>query len=343
MDIENKIQELRIKLETDLNSCKDLIRLEEVRLEFFSRKGLISQFMSLMKDFSIEQKRIYGPLLNNFKQEFENKFNEKKEFILSESFLKIEELEKDFDVTAYKPNQLKGSLHVHSYLTQKVEDIFISMGYEVVQGPEIENDFYNFESLNIPKNHPARDMQDTFWFDVPGMLFRTHTSTVQIRQMQKRTPPFALISTGRVFRNEATDASHDYQFRQFEGMVIAENISIAHLLGTYKLFLQKFFQKEELSIRVRPSYFPFVEPGLEIDMSCPFCQNGCSTCKQTKWIEICGAGLIHPEVLKHGGIDTQKYSGFAFGTGLTRLAMIYYNINDIRLLHTADLDFLKQF
>ncbi len=219
----------------------------------------------------------------------------------------------------------------------------MSMGFEIADGPEIETEYINFEALNIPADHPARDMQDTFWLDVPGMLLRTHTSSVQIHTMHKRTTPIAAVSLGRCYRNEATDATHDYVFMQCEGIFIDKNVSMAHLLGTMKAWLQAFFENKTIDIRIRPSFFPFVEPGVEVDCTCPFCTNGCSICKKTGWIELGGAGLIHPHVLKAGNIDPEIYSGFAFGFGLTRLVMLMYGIRDIRLLHEGSLEFLKQF
>ena len=215
------------------------------------------------------------------------------------------------------------------------------MGFQIADGPELETEFFNFTGLNIPANHPAREDSDTFWID-DTHLVRTQTSTVQIRMMKDLKPPMALVVPGRVMRNEATDASHDFMFMQLEGILIDENISVSNLLSTLQTFLTKLFEKD-VKLRVRPGYFPFVEPGLEIDASCPFCSQGCSTCKKTGWIELLGAGIIHPEVLKHGGIDHTKYSGFAFGCGLTRIAMLKYGIPDIRLLHSSNLKFLKQF
>ena len=218
------------------------------------------------------------------------------------------------------------------------------MGYDIADGPEVETDFYNFQALNIPADHPARDMHDTFWLTTPSLLLRTHTSPVQIRAMEHKPLPLAIFAPGRTFRNEATDASHLFMFTQGEGLVIDKNISIANLLATARAFLQAFFEKEDLHIRARPGYFPFVEPGIEIDASCPFCSGkGCSPCKKTGWIELLGAGLVHPNVLKAGGIDPQEYSGFAFGFGIERLAMIKYGINDVRLFHSSKLPFLRQF
>ena len=217
------------------------------------------------------------------------------------------------------------------------------MGYEIINGPEIDTDFFNFETLNIPKDHPARDMHDTFWLDIPNMVMRTHTSSVQAHAMLEKKPPLAVATPGRCYRSEATDASHDYMFMQCEILFIDKNVSLSNLFATAKVFLQNLFGKNDLKIRVRPAYFPFVEPGVEMDITCPFCKTGCSVCKKTCWIEIGGAGLIHPNVLKSCNINPEEYSGFAFGFGLTRLVMLKYGINDIRLLHSTKLEFLKQF
>ena len=217
------------------------------------------------------------------------------------------------------------------------------MGYQIVEGPEVETEYYNFEALNIPKNHPARDIMDTLWLTMPGYLLRTHTSTVQVHSMETKKLPLAIIAPGRVFRHEATDATHDFQFNQIEGVVIAENISLTHLLGTIKAFFRTLFNKEDLELKIRPDYFPFVEPGLEISISCPFCTEGCSLCKKTRFIEMGGAGLVHPNVLECSEINSKKYTGFAFGLGVDRIAMLMYGINDIRLFSTSKLEFLKQF
>ena len=337
-------------LNTLKKTCIDALRnsnslelLEEVRIEYLGRKGKIADVMTLLKDLSVEEKRTQGPLLNSLKQEAEAAYYEQKNYLETKKLEEKEALFKDFDTTAYLPEQLTGSLHPHTLATQRVQEIFKSMGYKIATGPEVETDFFNFEALNIPKNHPARDMQDTFWTEIPDLVLRTHTSNVQIHEMRKGKLPLAVIMPGRVFRQEATDASHDYMFHQVEGLFIDKNVSMSHLIGTVKAFLQAFFEQENLKIRLRPSYFPFVEPGIEIDMSCPFCTSGCSTCKRSTWIEIMGAGLVHPNVLKHGNIDSTIYSGFAFGFGLTRLTCLKYKINDIRLMHSSQKEFLKQF
>lgn len=341
---------LKAEIERIKAACKQAIKesttldaLEKARVTFLGRKGSIAVLMPQLKNLSVEEKRTFGPRVNELKQTAEKLFLEKKETLFDVTLEEQEKTFKDFDVTAYKPGQSKGSLHLYTQATQLVQDIFISMGYTVADGPEVETEYHNFEALNIPKDHPARDIQDTFFLNFPQMVMRTHTSNVQIRGMKNKKPPLALIAMGRAYRHEATDASHDFMFRQMEGLVVAQDISLSNMIATMKAFLQQFFEKKSIEVRARPGYFPFVEPGVEIDMSCPFCKKGCSTCKQTKWIEVVGSGLVHPNVLKMSGIDPEKYSGFAFGFGLTRLVMLKYGISDIRLLHSAQKEFLKQF
>lgn len=326
-----------------IKHANTLDTLEAVRVDYLGRKGKLADLMPLLKDLDAEQKRVAGPRLNALKQTVEDLFSSKKQHLVDQHLKEQDAAAQGFDVTAYTPKPISGSLHLYTQALQDLTSLFRSMGYEIVNGPEVETDYYNFEALNIPKNHPARDMQDTFWIDVPGMLLRTHTSNVQIHNMLERKPPMALFSFGRVYRYEATDASHDCMFGQIEGLVIDTDISMGNLLATLKLFLQKFFNNTNLGLRVRPGYFPFVEPGVEIDMTCPFCTQGCSVCKKTGWIEMLGAGLTHPHVLQAGGIDPTKYRGFAFGCGLTRLVMLKYGISDIRLLHSNKMEFLKQF
>lgn len=317
--------------------------LEQIRILFLGRSGYLTSLMSTLKDLSAEDKRVAGPLLNELKKNLQETFDEKLAQITATISQNAIAKERWFDVTMDLPSPFKGTKHVSSRIVDMLEDIFISMGYEIADGPEIETDYYNFEALNIPADHPARDMHDTFWLDIPGMLLRTHTSPVQVRMMEKQKAPLAVFAPGRCYRNEATDASHEFMFTQTECLFIDKNVSMANLLATAQTFLQKVFEKDTLTIRVRPGYFPFVEPGVEIDVSCPFCTNGCSTCKKTQWIELLGAGLIHPTVLRHSNIDPDTYSGFAFGMGLERLAMIKYGIHDIRLFHSSKMNFLNQF
>lgn len=339
MNIHNLTQS-KLDLINKIEACTTDADLETFRIQYLSRQGIIAQLFETLKTMNAEQKRSVGPHLNELKKEISLLFDEKVALLFQEKIKAQQHRQKHFDVTISKPHH-SGSLHPYTQITTEIQNIFISMGFTVVDGPELETEFFNFTALNVPQNHPARQESDTFWID-PVHLLRTQTSTVQIHTMQTQKPPIAIIAPGRTMRNEATDASHDFMFMQFEGMYIAENVSVSNLLATLKTFLTQLF-KQEINIRVRPGYFPFVEPGLEIDASCPFCSSGCSVCKKTGWIELMGAGLIHPEVLKHGGIDPAKYSGFAFGFGLTRLTMLKYQISDIRLLHGSNISFLKQF
>jgi phenylalanyl-tRNA synthetase alpha chain len=234
-------------------------------------------------------------------------------------------------------------LHPVTQVVRRLEEIFASMGYAILDGPEVELDYYNFEALNIPADHPAREMHDTFWCDrEQKLLMRTHTSPVQIRALERMKPPFRAIVPGRCFRNETTDASHEHTFHQMEGLVVGEGVTVGHLIGTMKTFLREVF-RQELEVRLRPGYFPFVEPGFELDVRCPFCKEGCSVCKRSTWIELCPCGMVHPRVLTYGGVDPQRFTGFAFGLGLSRLVMLRYGIDDIRHLMGADLRFLEQF
>ncbi len=238
-----------------------------------------------------------------------------------------------------------GHLHPLSHIILRITEIFTDMGFTVADGPEIETEFYNFDALNVPEHHPARDMQDTFWLTPLSAkkLLRTQTSSVQIHYMENHKPPIRIISPGKVFRNEATDMTHEAQFYQVEGLVVDENISVAHLKGTLETMFEKIFEKKT-NIRLRPSYFPFVEPGFEIDMTCFKCDgSGCSTCKHTGWIEIGGSGMVHPKVLQNVGIDSEKYSGFAFGYGIDRILMLKYGVEDVRLLYQGDLRLTNQF
>ncbi|MBA2306786.1 phenylalanine--tRNA ligase subunit alpha [Candidatus Dependentiae bacterium] len=327
----------------DLSNTENKADLEAFRVRWIGRQGKIPTLIHELKERSLEEKRELGPLLNALKNSITGSVEEKEQSFEQRRIEGQALRFSHFDVTGYKLPELEGSLHPYTRVVEFVEDIFVSMGFELADGPELETDYYNFEALNIPKDHPARDMQDTFWLTLPGLLMRTHTSSVEIRTMANRKPPLAIVVPGRAYRNESTDASHDFMFMQLEGLFVDKGVSLAHLFATMKSFLQAFFEKKDITLKIRPSYFPFVEPGVEIDMSCPFCTSGCSVCKRTRWIEICGAGLCHPAVLRACGIDPREYSGFAFGFGLTRLVMLKYGITDIRLLHSNKIDFLKQF
>ncbi len=342
-DIKNRLEIYEQQFFQELEAVEDASMLEELRIKHLSRQGALSELMATLKELPLEEKKVAGPLMNQLKEKAQEAFK-RRETQLETEKIEAEQLKSThFDVSAYSTPKMQGSLHPYTHVIQTVEDILMSMGFEIAEGPEVEDEYYNFEALNIPADHPARDMQDTFWLTLPGLLMRTHTSSVEIHTMLKKKPPIAIAVLGRAYRNEATDASHDFMFMQLEGLLVDKNISLANLFATMKTFLQTFFEQKDLQIRLRPSYFPFVEPGVEIDMSCPFCTTGCSTCKKTRWIEICGAGLVHPNVLKACVLDADTYSGFAFGFGLTRLVMLKYGITDIRLLHSNKIEFLQQF
>ncbi len=317
--------------------------LESARVTFLGRKGKIAHLMEELKTLPIEEKKIIGPLLNQLKTEIQDTFNSLNNSLEKQAYEKKYSAHKNFDVTAYRSNELKGTSHIYTQIITDLENIFISMGYDIADGPEVETEFYNFESLNIPADHPAREAEDSFFLEQKSMLLRTQCSNVQARAMEQYPLPLAIFSPGRVYRKEATDQTHDFLFTQAEILLIDKNISVSNLLATAHIFLKKIFENEKLEIRVRPGFFPFVEPGLEIDASCSFCTTGCSICKHTGWIELLGTGMVHPNVLRAGGIDPTIYSGFAFGMGIERIAMIKYGINDIRLFHSSKIKFLDQF
>lgn len=338
-ELKKKIKKIEQECISALKKARDSTGLESVRINYLGRHGQLTALMSALKKLSLAEKRVMGPVLNALKKQLQDAYDTHTQLLAK----KEQKRDTSFDVTAYEPNLQFGSLHIYTQIIDELSSIFISMGYTIADGPEVETEYYNFTTLNIPTDHPARDSHDTFWLTIPDLLLRTHTSCVQAHAMEKTSPPLAIFAPGRCYRNEATDATHDFMFTQGEGLFVDKNVSMANLLATAQSFLRIFFGKSDLKIRVRPGYFPFVEPGVEIDGSCPFCSDGCSICKHTGWIELLGAGLIHPNVLQLSGIDPNEYSGFAFGLGVERLAMIKYGITDIRLFHTAQIPFLQQF
>jgi phenylalanyl-tRNA synthetase alpha chain len=317
--------------------------LESVRVAFLGRKGKIADLMEQLKNLPVEEKKMVGPLLNALKTEIQEQLDTLAVSLQAQAAEQKKLAQKNFDVSAYKYSELKGTSHIYTQIIADLEDVFISMGYDIADGPEIENEYYNFESLNIPADHPAREAEDSFFLEQKSMLLRTQCSNVQARAMETYPLPIAIFSPGRVYRKEATDQTHDFLFTQAEILLVDKNISVSNLLATAHTFLKKIFENDALEMRVRPGFFPFVEPGLEIDISCPFCKSGCSVCKHTRWIEILGTGMVHPNVLRSSGIDPTIYSGFAFGMGIERIAMIKYGINDIRLFHSSKIKFLDQF
>jgi phenylalanyl-tRNA synthetase alpha chain len=331
-----------------IKAAKSLPLLEEVKRGFLGKTGQVTELLKSLKDLSIEEKKIFGKAVNDLKTELEELCAAQMN-LLQKTEIESSLAGEFLDLTAPGEKFARGHIHPLAQTQEEVERIFGQMGFTVVDGPEIESEFYNFEGLNIPAYHPARDMQDTFFIDKPAdkdegkLVLRTHTSPNQVRAMRKYGAPLRIIVPGRVFRNEATDASHEHTFDQVEGLLIDKDISIAHLKGVMQEFLARLF-KREMSVRFRPGYFPFVEPGIELDMSCPFCGGvACRVCKHTGWIEFMGSGMVHPNVLKAGGVDSKKYQGWAFGFGLTRLVMMRYGIDDIRHLQGGDLRFNQQF
>lgn len=329
------------------DALKDVVSKEDLetkKTEYLGRKGLIASHMKQMASLSDEERREVGKAANEAKKEMEallKKVEEK--FDAKERKARVQN--EWIDVTQpVLEDKSKGTLHPVTQVLHDLEDLFTSMGFIVADGPELEGDFFNFEALNIPKTHPARDMQDTFYVEGEGsVVMRTHTSPVQIRAMRKYGTPLRMIAPGRCFRNEATDVRHEHTFHQLEGMVIDKGITLGDMKGVLET-VAKHLYGEDTKMRLRPKFYPFVEPGVNGEVTCFICKGeGCRLCKKSGWLEVFGAGMVHPNVLKQGGIDPEEYSGFAFGFGLTRLVMLKYNIDDIRLLESGDLRFLKQF
>lgn len=327
----------KIKLATDLKGLND------VRVAYLGKKGPITEVLRGMGSLSAEERPKIGALANEIRGSIAAAIEEK-QTALEEEAVNKKLAEEKIDVTLPGAPVKKGSHHPLTKITEQLEDLFLGMGYLVAEGPEVEQDYYNFEALNLPKSHPARDMQDSFYI-TEETLMRTHTSPVQARTMEKHKGkgPVKIICPGKVYRRDNDDATHSHQFMQIEGLVVDENITMADLNGTLEVFAKKFFG-EDREIRLRPSFFPFTEPSVEMDISCKICGGeGCSVCKGTGWIEILGGGMVHPNVLEMAGFDSTKYTGFAFGMGVERIAMLKYGIDDIRHFYTNDARFSNQF
>lgn len=339
--LEDQLSQLQASAGKRIESAEDPEALEAVRVEVLGRKGILAQISKEMGKLSPEGRASVGKLLNAAKQTLEAAFDTKKAKF--ESAALAQKLDSEWvDLTLPAPGPRPGSLHPLTQLQREIEEVFTSMGFAVLGGPEVESEYNNFDALNIPPDHPARDMQDTFWLEGDHLL-RTHTSPVQVRGMRKLGPPLRMIAPGRVFRNEEVDASHEHTFYQLEGMMVDREVSVANLIYFMKTLLSAVF-KREVTVRLRPGYFPFVEPGFELDIQCLICGGpGCPVCKQSGWVELLPCGLVHPNVLRMGGIDPEQWNGFAFGLGLTRLVMMRYGIDDIRLLQGGDLRFISQF
>jgi phenylalanyl-tRNA synthetase alpha chain len=324
----------------DVDASANLERLDDVRVRLLGKKGQLTEQLKSLGALPAAERPAAGQRINEAKAAIQAAIESRRE-ALEAAALDAELAKGAIDVTLPGRGQEPGSLHPVTRTRLRIERIFMQAGFEVATGPEVEDDFHNFEALNIPKNHPARAMHDTFYFP-DGRLLRTHTSPVQIRAMRAMTPPLAVIAPGRVYRNDS-DMTHTPMFHQVEGMVVGEAISFANLKAMLHTFVEHFFE-QPLGMRLRPSYFPFTEPSAEVDIECVFCHGaGCRVCKQTGWLEILGCGMIHPNVLAAAGIDSELWQGYAFGLGIERLAMLRYGVDDLRLFFENDLQFLKQF
>ena len=340
--MEEQVKQIEKVALEELQNCNELKLLDELRVKYLGKKGELTALLKMMGGLSKEERPIMGSMVNKVRDELEEIISSKTEILRKEEIAKKLEAE-SIDVTLPSSKIKRGSKHPINRVIEEVEDLFVSMGYDVVSGPELETDEYCFERLNLPKGHPARDMQDSFYITTEYLL-RTQTSAVQARAMManEEKSPIRIIVPGKTYRRE-DDATHSHQFNQVEGLVIDEGITFADLKGTLEIFM-KHMLGEDTKLRFRPSYFPFTEPSYEVDVSCFKCMGkGCNLCKQTGWIELLGSGMVHPNVLKMNGYDPEKYTGFAFGTGLDRLAMFKYGITDMRLLYTNDVRFLNQF
>lgn len=339
--MKQRLEEIRLEAKKELEIADSMEKLEAIRVGFLGKKGSLTAVLRSMGSLSAEERPVVGSLANEIRVFIEESVNEKKGYILSKE--KERKLRDEIiDVTLPGKRKSVGKLHPLSQVQRELENIFIGMGFTIVEGPDVEYDHYCFEALNMPKDHPARDTQDTFYI-TDNILLRTQTSSVQIRTMENEKPPIKIISPGRVYRSDAVDATHSPLFHQLEGLVIDKGITMSDLAGTLEAFVRSLYGKG-MKIRFRPHHFPYTEPSAEVDMSCFACgQKGCSMCKGEGWIEILGCGMVHAEVLRGCGIDPEVYSGFAFGIGIERVAMMKYDIDDMRLLYENDVRFLKQF
>jgi len=339
--MEDKLKEIQQKAIDNVKKVVDLDQLERLRVQFLGKKGKVTKVLRGMGDLSPEKRPVVGKLANQVKGKIGQLLSQK-ERELKEASKKKQLKEESIDVTLPGNNFDLAKKHPLTLIFDEIKEIFLGLGFQIAEGPEVEKDYYNFEALNFPENHPARDMQDTFYIKGDTLL-RTHTSSVQIRAMEKIEPPIRIIAPGRVFRSDEIDATHTPVFHQVEGLMIDKEISFANLKSILIKVVKELFG-EGRKVRFRPSYFPFTEPSAEVDVSCANCNGeGCSVCSGTGWLEILGAGLVHPNVLKMAEIDPEEYSGFAFGIGVERIAMLKYGIDDIRLLYDNDLRFLEQF
>ena len=335
----DKIVEIKQAFDSEIGACANLAQLQELKVKYLGKTGELTVLLTSIKDLAAEDRPKFGAKVNELRVELESRFVEETERLKREDMNRLLQEEK-VDVSIVESNSL-GALHPVTLVENQISELLVALGFEVLSGPEIETDYYNFQALNIPADHPARDMQDTFYI-TDSILLRTHTSPMQARHMERKKPPIKMICTGKVFRSDS-DASHSPVFHQIEGLVVDKNITLCDLKGTLEYIASNLFGKDT-KVRFRPSFFPFTEPSVEVDLSCSNCGGkGCSLCKGTGWIEVLGAGMVNPFVLENCGIDSTKYNGYAFGIGVERIAMIKYGIPDIRLFYENDQRFLKQF
>ncbi|HRZ95603.1 MAG TPA: phenylalanine--tRNA ligase subunit alpha [Candidatus Moranbacteria bacterium] len=338
--MEQKINDIKNQILKAISKVRDNGELFDLEKKFLGRKSEFVSILKNLKDLAPEERKKIGELANKTKGEILEIIKSKRQEVKNENLNFNKER---IDVTIPGKKSGIGHLNPISIVRREIEDIFTSMGFEIADGPEVETEFYNFDSLNIPKSHPARDMQDTFFMKNSDLAMRSQTSAIQARYMQKNKPPFKIIAPGRCFRNEATDTTHEHTFHQFEALVVGDNINVGNLKHVAEVFFSQFFH-QDIKIRLRPSYFPFVEPGFEYDISCTMCAGvGCSACKGNGWLELGGAGMVNQNVFVAAGYPRNKYTGFAWGIGLERLAMMKYKIDDVRLFHSGDLRFIRQF
>ena len=339
--MKDKIEEILNYTKSKLEEIDKASLCQTLRVEILGKSGRITELFRYLKEVPQDQKGAVGQLLNSAKQEVEKLIKEKEVYLANVELEKEINSAEKIDITL-PTDTCTGSLHPRTIIQREIENVFTSMGFVVEDGNEVETEYNNFTAVNVPENHPARDMQDTFWLD-NGEVLKTQTSAAQNKILRKYTPPIRAIFPGRCFRNEDIDASHENTFFQLEGVIVDKDVSVGNLIYFMKEMLSKIFKKD-IEVRLRPGFFPFTEPSFEMDVKCPFCGgSGCSTCKNGGWIELCPCGMIHPEVLKHGGLDPEQYSGCAFGLGLVRMTMLSCGLNDIRELNSGNLKLLKQF
>ena len=339
--MKQQLEEIRAKANDALQKATDLKTIEDLRITFLGKKGELTAILKQMGKLSAEERPVIGQLANRVRADIEEHIEKRVTELKNEELTKKLK-DEEIDVTLPGKARVIGSRHPLTVVLDEIKDIFVGMGFDIVDGPEVETDYYNFEALNIPKNHPARDTQDTFYIS-ENTLLRTQTSPVQVRVMEKTQPPIRIISPGRVYRSDAVDATHSPLFHQIEGLVVDKGVTFAELKGTLETFVKRLYGEDSV-VRFRPHHFPFTEPSAELDTQCFNCHGkGCPLCKGEGWIEILGCGMVHPKVLKNCGIDPEVYSGFAFGLGLERIAMRRYGIDDLRLFFENDVRFLEQF